>query len=112
MDTTLPRKVSCVCTLFLKKGGRIQCRVIGRQRYSIGLSQGGVRVELRYSGIIFVDLIFCGTLISVGLIFVVERISENQTSTKISTYAVIAYHRQVEQQHFITSVLTTQNTRG
>ena len=49
----LPQKVSRVCTLFMKKGGRIRRRATGRQRYSVDLRQGGLRVELRHSGIIF-----------------------------------------------------------
>ena len=49
----LPQKVSCVYTLFMKKGGHIHCRVAGQQRYLVDLCQGSIRVELHYSGIIF-----------------------------------------------------------
>ena len=52
----LPQKVSRVCTLFLKKGGRIHCRVNGQQRYLIGYVKEVL--ELQYSGVIFMDLIF------------------------------------------------------
>ena len=36
----LPRKVSRVCALLLKRGGNIQCTVTGKQRYSDDLPQG------------------------------------------------------------------------
>ena len=55
-----------------EKGSPIHCRVTGRQRYLVDLCQGSNRVELRYHGIIFV-----GTLIFVGLIFMVEHNHEN-----------------------------------
>ena len=46
---------------------------------SVDIRQGIVRVELQYtcSGITFVDPIFRGALIFVGLIFVVEYNHEN-----------------------------------
>ena len=37
---TLPRKVSRVCALLLKRGGSIQCTVTGKRRYSADLLQG------------------------------------------------------------------------
>ena len=49
----LPWKVLLVCALCLKKGGHICYRLTGQQRYSVDLRQGGIRVELRYSGVIF-----------------------------------------------------------
>ena len=44
----LPRKVSRVCSLFLKRGGRIDCVVTGRWRYSLDLRQGGLEVRVNY----------------------------------------------------------------
>ena len=60
------------CTLFLKKGGGIHCKVTGRQRYSVDLHHGNVRVELQYSGITFHGSNFRG-----ALIFVTERNHES-----------------------------------
>ena len=40
----LPRKVSRVCSLFLRRGGIIHCKVTGRRRYSGDLPQGGLEV--------------------------------------------------------------------
>ena len=40
----LPRKVSRVCSLFLRRGGTIQCTVTGRRKYSADLAQGGLEV--------------------------------------------------------------------
>ena len=40
----LPRKVSRVCSLFLRRGGSIHCTVTGRQRYSVDLPQGGLEI--------------------------------------------------------------------
>ena len=40
----LPRKVSRVSTLFLKKGGKISCTVTGGRRYSADLPQGGLEI--------------------------------------------------------------------
>ena len=40
----LPRKVSRVCSLFMRRGGSISCRVSGRRRYSSDLPQGGLEV--------------------------------------------------------------------
>ena len=40
----LPRKVSRVCSLFMRRGGRIQCTVTGGRRYSADLPQGGLEI--------------------------------------------------------------------
>lgn len=40
----LPKKVSRVCSLFLRRGGNIQCTVTGRRRYSFDLPQGGLEI--------------------------------------------------------------------
>ena len=40
----LPRKLSRVCSLFLRRGGVISCTVTGRPSYSGDLSQGGLKV--------------------------------------------------------------------
>ena len=40
----LPKKFSRVCSLFLKHGGRIQCTVTGKRRYSADLKQGGLEI--------------------------------------------------------------------
>ena len=43
----LPRKVSRVCSLFLRRGGTIQCRVSGERRYSSDLPQGGLEIPCK-----------------------------------------------------------------
>ena len=40
----LPRKVSRVCSLFLRRGGVISCTVTGGRRYSGDLAQGGLEI--------------------------------------------------------------------
>ena len=48
----LPRKLSHVCWIFLRRGGTITCKVSGRRRYSNDLPQGGVEIPcyLLFSG--------------------------------------------------------------
>ena len=43
----LPRKVSCVCSLFLLRGGTISCVVIGTRRYSVDLPKGGLEIPCK-----------------------------------------------------------------
>lgn len=40
----LPRKISSVCSLFIRRGGTISCRVTGNRRYSRDLAQGGLDI--------------------------------------------------------------------
>ena len=40
----LPRKISSICNLFLRKGGSIHCTVTGSRQYSSDLPQGGLEV--------------------------------------------------------------------
>ena len=40
----LPKKVSKVCSLFLRRGGSISCEIAGARRYSRDLQQGGIEV--------------------------------------------------------------------
>lgn len=40
----LPKKISRVCSLFLRRGGSLQCTVTGRRRYSCDLPQGGLEI--------------------------------------------------------------------
>ena len=40
----LPRKVARLCSLFLLRGGTIDCIVSGSRRYSADLPQGGLEV--------------------------------------------------------------------
>ena len=40
----LPCKISRPCSLFLRRGNEITCRVIGHRRYSVDLPQGGLEV--------------------------------------------------------------------
>ena len=48
----LPRKISKVCSLFIRRGGSIQCTVTGGRRYSVDLSQGGIEIPciLKFTG--------------------------------------------------------------
>ena len=40
----LPRKISRICSLFLRRGGTIDCIVIGGRKYTEDLPQGGLEV--------------------------------------------------------------------
>ena len=40
----VPRKISSVCSMFLRRGGTISCSVTGGRRYSEDLPQGGLEV--------------------------------------------------------------------
>lgn len=40
----LPRKIAKLCSLFLRRGGSIDCTVTGRRRYSADLPQGGLEI--------------------------------------------------------------------
>ena len=42
----LPRQISTICHLFLRKGGIITCIVSGRRQYSTDLPQGGLEVPV------------------------------------------------------------------
>ena len=41
----LPRKISRVCSLFIRRGGSISCIVTGRRQYSSDLPQGGLHAS-------------------------------------------------------------------
>ncbi len=41
----VPRKVSCICSLFLRHGGSISCTVTGDKRRSTDLPQGGLEIS-------------------------------------------------------------------
>ena len=43
----LPRKVSTLCSLFIRRGGTIHCQITGRRHYSADLPQGGLEVPCR-----------------------------------------------------------------
>ena len=40
----VPKRISRVCSLFLRRGGEIMCTVTGRHRYSSDLEQGGMEI--------------------------------------------------------------------
>ena len=40
----LPKKISKVCSLFLRRGGSIHCQVTGTRQYSADLTQGGLEI--------------------------------------------------------------------
>ena len=40
----LPQKISCVCSLFIRRGGNIKCEITGRRRHSSDLPQGGLEI--------------------------------------------------------------------
>ena len=44
----VPRTISCVCTLFLRRGGAIQCTVTGPRKYSDDLLHGGLELPCTY----------------------------------------------------------------
>ena len=45
----LPRKVSRVCSLFLRRGGTIRCVVAGPRRFSGDLPKGGLEIPCTLS---------------------------------------------------------------
>ena len=54
----VPRKMSAMCSLFLRKGGTIMCSITGPRQYSADLVQGGMEVPCIYD--------FCGEDADVG----------------------------------------------
>ena len=40
----IPKKISSVCPLYLRRGRSIICRVTGSRRYSEDLTQGGLKI--------------------------------------------------------------------
>ena len=44
----MPRNISTLCSLFLRRGGAIFCVVTGRRRYSRDLRQGGMEIPCKY----------------------------------------------------------------
>ena len=40
----LPRRISKLCTLFLRRGGSLSCIVSGSRRYSVDLTQGVLEI--------------------------------------------------------------------
>ena len=40
----LPSKISKMCSIFLRRGGKIKCEVSGSRRYSADLPQGGMEI--------------------------------------------------------------------
>ena len=43
----VPRRISAICSLFIRRGGRILCTVSGSRRYSADLPQGGVAIPMK-----------------------------------------------------------------
>ena len=50
----IPRAISAVCSLFLLRGGKMECEVRGARRYSADLPRGGLEHPCC---IIFVDML-------------------------------------------------------
>ena len=48
----IPQKISTLCSLFIRRGGTINCTVSGHRRYSRDLPQGGLEVpcQLHFTG--------------------------------------------------------------
>ena len=42
----VPRKISSVSSLYIRRGGKIHCRVTGSRRFSADLEQGGLDVPI------------------------------------------------------------------
>ena len=40
----VPRKISAICSLFMRRGGTIHCKVTGSKQYSRDISQGGLEI--------------------------------------------------------------------
>ena len=43
----VPRRISLVCAIFIRRGGCITCRVTERRRYSADLVQGGMEIPCK-----------------------------------------------------------------
>ena len=54
----VPRKISAICSLFMRQNGTIHCKVTGSRRYSSDITQGGLEIPCQ--------LIFEGDKKSVG----------------------------------------------
>ena len=44
----VPRHISCISTLFIRRGGVLNCLVTGTRRYSSNLLQGGMEIPCQY----------------------------------------------------------------
>ena len=44
----VPRSISTLCSVFIRRGGTIFCVVTGRRRYSMDLPQGGMEIPCKY----------------------------------------------------------------
>ena len=42
----VPKKISSVCSMFLRRGGAIKCHVTASKRHSKDLSQGGLEIHM------------------------------------------------------------------
>ena len=50
----VPKKISSVCSLYLRRGGSIICRATGSRRYSEDLIQGGLEIPMfKFSRFLF-----------------------------------------------------------
>ena len=45
----VPLKISSVCSLFLRHGGTIMCKITGRRRHSKDLAQGGLEIPCTFT---------------------------------------------------------------
>ena len=61
----VPRKISAVCYLFLRRSGTISCEVTDRRRYSADLPQGGLEIPCK--------LIFVGVAKDISKVQKLER---------------------------------------
>ena len=43
----VPRKISALCSLFIRRGGVLKCCVDGSRRYSADLPQGGMEIPCK-----------------------------------------------------------------
>ena len=46
-DGHVPRRISSTCSMFLRRGGRIDCEITGDRRYSEDLPQGGLEIPCK-----------------------------------------------------------------
>jgi len=44
----VPRNISTLCNVFLRRGGSISCIITGRRRFSRDLPQGGIEIPCKY----------------------------------------------------------------
>ena len=90
----LSRKMSKVCTLFLRRGGSICCKVTGSRCYSRDLPQGGLDIHVPCSLLFIANMrkvlaAKCTNLDQLNFFHTFKSVSDNMIySTEVLQYAM------------------------